>query len=78
MWPELVDVDEAKAYPFCQRLGREAHEAGIAGFLTPSARRVGGTNVPVFSRPALTNPRVRALAAFEIDPVAGTVEMKWA
>ena len=55
--PELTSRTNA-GYPYCQALGLEAVELGIDGFLAPSARRQGGTCVPVFSRAALSEPRV--------------------
>lgn len=55
--PQLVGSMEA-AWSFCQDLGREAVERGVDGFLTASARRPGGTCVPVFTREALSDPQV--------------------
>ncbi len=51
-WPELVDED----YEFCNALGAEAVATGLKGLLTPSARRAGGTNMPVFARDAISDP----------------------
>ena len=56
--PELVSPSKA-GYPFCQRLAKQAVAAGIAGFLTRSARYPEGTCVPVFARDALGHARVR-------------------
>ena len=58
MHPQLVSPSEAD-YPFCQRLAHQAVAAGIAGFLTRSARAPDGTCVPVFARDALGRARVR-------------------
>ena len=44
-------------YPFCQELGRMANINDIDGFFTPSARKEGGTCVPVFSKSAVSNPK---------------------
>lgn len=50
---ELVSKTDS-GYPFCQMLGLEAKELNIDGFFTLSARKTGGTCVPVFSRAALS------------------------
>ena len=55
--PDLTSRTNA-GYPFCQALGLEAVGRGVDGFLAPSARREGGTCVPVFKRAALSEPRV--------------------
>lgn len=60
-------------YQFCNRLGTEAKTAGLDGLLTPSARRAGGTNVPVFARRAISNPGKPALVAMTYDPSTGEV-----
>ena len=59
---------------FCQDLGREAIDKKIEGFFAPSARREGGTTVPVFERAALSDPEVLGLAAFSIDPASGDLK----
>ena len=56
-YPQLVG-DGADAYAFCQCLARKAVENDIDGFFTTSARRKGGTCVPVFSRSTLSSPRI--------------------
>ena len=53
--PELISKDES-GYPFCQGLADAARESGTNGFYTPSARHPDGTNVPVFTQDALSNP----------------------
>lgn len=60
-------------YLFCNRLGAEAKTAGLDGLLAPSARRAGGTNVPVFARRAISNPGDPALVAMTCDPSTGEV-----
>ena len=53
-WPGLTyDSD----YKFCNKLGAEAVKTSLDGLLTPSVRQVGGTNIPVFERSAISNPR---------------------
>ena len=51
-WPDLIHLED---YRFCNGLGREARAIRLDAFLAPSARRRGGTNVPVFERRALSN-----------------------
>lgn len=63
-WPGLVDDD----YTFCNRLGTEAVGAALDGLVTPSARRRGGTNLPVFQRQAIRDPRSQGLTAITYDP----------
>lgn len=77
VWPALTDPEPTTAYPFCQELGREGSAEGIAGFLTVSARRAGGINVPVFRREALSGPKDMGVAAFTPDPSMGIVEVSW-
>ena len=56
--PKLIqDEDVDDGYQFCRRLGEEAAEEGLYGLLVPSARRKVGTNLPVFSRKALSDLR---------------------
>jgi RES domain len=61
-WLFLI-ADGGDAYARCQALAREGVELDIAGFLTPSARRTSGTNVPVFRRQALSEPDILGVAA---------------
>ncbi len=44
-------------YTFCQELGAYAVEDGIDLFLTPSARNLGGTCVPIFSPSAIKSDK---------------------
>ncbi len=53
-WRDLIHGND---YTFCNRLGAEAVSQDLDGLLAPSVRKPGGTNVPVFSRRALSNPR---------------------
>lgn len=52
-WPALMHDSD---YGFCNNLGAEAVKRKLDGLLVPSVRREGGTNVPVFSRSAISNP----------------------
>jgi hypothetical protein len=54
--PELVSKTE-DGYPFCQALAADARNSGIDSLHTPSARNAGGICTPIFSRPALANPK---------------------
>ena len=70
---DLVSLDET-GYPFCQKLGVNAKELGIEGFLTPSAREIGGTCVPVFHRPARSKPGL--VGEFELNFTGKCLEFK--
>lgn len=70
-WPDLVhDTD----YKFCNSLGTAAKEAGLDGLLVPSARRIGGTNMPVFSRIALDTPFEMEVIKFTYNPETDDLE----
>ena len=58
-YPDLVS-QTSEGYPFCQRLGAAARRRHIDAFHTPSARKKGGTCVPVFTESALLRPFVRS------------------
>ena len=49
-WPQLTHVSD---YRFCNQLGLSAVRLGLDGFLTPSGRRSGGTNLPAYLIAAL-------------------------
>ena len=74
-WPFLVG-DGGQAYSRCQALAREGVELNIAGFLTPSARRASGTNVPVFRRQALSEPEILGVAALSRRAETGEVTVR--
>ena len=69
-WPELTHDSD---YNFCNEVGAEAFAGGLDGLVTPSARKVGGTNLPVFVQRALSNPVVHGLVALTLDPSSGKV-----
>ena len=71
-WRDLVHEND---YNFCNSLGAEAVKTGLKGLLTPSARRTGGTNVPVFCRDAINSPRECAVLAVTYDPLTEEVSM---
>ena len=74
-WPWLVDPNTTNAR--CQALGREAHEKDIDGFLAPSARSSGGTNVPVFTREMLSQVMIDGNASFSPDTTTGKVQVRY-
>jgi hypothetical protein len=73
-WPELV----SNQYAFCNRLGKEAHETSLGGFLAPSARNPGGTTVPAFFASTLSNPVIEAAArlTYDTETTAVAVDFK--
>lgn len=62
-------------YVECNALGKEAAESGLDGLLAPSARRPGGTNVPVFQKRSLTSPAYEHARAFSYDGVLNVVKL---
>ena len=52
VWPRLT---HDSSYCFCNKLGLEASGLKIDAFLTPSARRKNGTNLPIFTRSAISD-----------------------
>lgn len=68
VWPFLVEADEVASYPRCQSLASEARSKGAQALLTHSARRPQGVNAPVFSRNALSDPRIVGSAALNPGP----------
>ncbi len=69
-WPGLVHDSD---YSFCNEVGAEAFATGLDGLVTPSARKAGGTNLPVFNQLALSSPEVHGLVALTMDPSSGDV-----
>ena len=71
-WPGLVDRSD---YTFCNQLGAEAMQAGLAGLVTPSARH-DGANLPVFRRDAVSDPELLDIAAVTFDPNTGETTVR--
>lgn len=69
-WPNLVHDSD---YGFCNQLGAETIRLGIDGLVTPSARHSGGTNLPVFKRQAISDPKLEAAVALTYHPDTDTV-----
>jgi hypothetical protein len=63
-FPELTSEDES-GYPKCRDIAEEARRNSIDAFRTPSARKMGGTCTPVFTRQSLPNdPRIKSYGKF--------------
>lgn len=58
-------------YSQCNALANEAIACGVDALLTPSARRAGGTCVPVFGERSLSNPTFTSSHVFEFTPRGG-------
>ena len=71
-WPGLVDKSD---YTFCNRLGAEAMQSGLAALVTPSARH-DGANLPVFRRDAVSDPQQIDVAAVTFDPNTGETTVR--
>lgn len=71
-WPNLVHDSN---YEFCNSLGLVATEATLDGLLVPSVRRMGGTNVPVFSRKALGVPFESEISKFTYNADSDDIEV---
>ena len=67
-WPDLTHDND---YQFCNRLGAEAVAASLDGLLAPSARNPDGTNLPAFTRRAVSNCRRGGLVSITYDPQTG-------
>ena len=66
-WPKLTHDHD---YELCNRLGAEAVAVILDGLLAPSARKKNGTNVPVFTRRAIDNPRENGWVEIACSPVS--------
>jgi hypothetical protein len=63
--PDLVS---RTTYAFCQQVGRYAHEQGLNGLLTRSAR-CDGTNAALFRPERLSNARDKLFLTYRYNPV---------
>jgi hypothetical protein len=66
-YPDLVSATDA-GYPFCQGVALWAISEGADALHTTSARRAGGTCVPVFTEGALSAPRSLDRFRFWVAP----------
>ena len=64
-WPELVHDSD---YTFCNRIGAEAVRLELDGLVVPSARRKNGSNLPVFKRSAIRDPKAQDLVKITLAP----------
>ena len=71
-WPHLVHSND---YTFCNLLGEEARVSGIDGVVAPSARRLGGANLPVFRRHALSKPEEGDWVSLTLNAVTSEVTL---
>ena len=71
-WSDLTDKRDCK---FCNSLGGEAVRIRLDALLASSARRIGGTNLPVFARKSICDPQVLVHLAATFDPSTGYVSM---
>ena len=62
-------------YRQCRLLGSEAHHNGLDGLTTPSAQRSGGTCLPVFRRPVLSDPQEERAVIFSWDPATRAIQV---
>ena len=70
--PELTSDD----YAYCNKIGALAVKIGLYGLLVPSARRHGGTNLPIFDERAVSNPREDQLVSVTYDPETSEVVLR--
>jgi hypothetical protein len=69
-FPFLIE----EPWPPCQALAREARSREAGALLTQSARRLEGSNVPVFDRRTLSAPKLVGGVAFKcVDGVVTTI-----
>lgn len=65
VWPKLTHDSD---YCFCNKLGLEGNELKIDAFITPSARRNHGTNLPIFTRSSITDLELIEWVSVTYDP----------
>jgi hypothetical protein len=65
-WPFLVGDEDQ--YPQCQSVAREAIDVGGDALICPSARRLGGTTVPVFVRSVISAPEIVGAVVLRVEP----------
>lgn len=69
-WPFLTGDDST--YPKCQELAQEARGAKADAMLCPSARRAGGSTVPVFVQIALSDAAIVGSVVIQVDVQGNT------
>lgn len=70
-FPNLTADDHSE----CNRIGREAHDSGLAGVLTPSARHATGTCLPTFRREATRDFQTNGWIRVTYDPATDVVSI---
>ncbi len=71
-WPKLTHDSD---YTFCNALGATADAMDLDGLLAPSARKIGGTNVAVFRRRAISSPRDLVSVTVTYDRSGGRAQV---
>lgn len=71
MQDHFPDLTHDTDYGFCNKLGTEAVKSKLDAFLTPSARRENGTNVPIFTRKSISDPQLIDWISVTYDPNTG-------
>lgn len=74
-FPFLVLDQSTGAYEQCNVIGKEARDSGLDGLRTISARTPDGECLPVFRRPALSDPVRGNLFSFSVDAAGGPVRV---
>lgn len=70
-WPDLLHPSD---YEFCNKIGAEASDEELDALVVMSAR-CPGANLPVFRRPALSNPILGDTVIVTLDPDTGDVSL---
>jgi hypothetical protein len=55
-------------YSFTQQIGCRIQQEGHPGLIAPSARYKSGSNVVIFNKSVLENPRVKCYLTYKLDP----------
>jgi hypothetical protein len=66
----------ADDYIFTQSIGKRIYQEGHPGLLAPSARDKNGTNVVIFNKNILSNPRQYCNLRYFIDPIKKSVRVE--
>lgn len=70
-WPDLMHDSN---YSLCNRLGAEARDRTIDGLVVPSVRHEGA-NMPIFTRQAVSDPKLEGMVAITLSPETGEVSV---
>lgn len=72
-WPSLVDKMD---YSFCNQIGEEARRLNLDGLVTVSVRVENGTNLPIFFRRAVSEPKLEYIVKLTFDPNTNQVSLR--